>query len=300
MNSYQPSYIALYENGILEERIERAAQLSNHCTLCPHKCGVDRTRGEQGFCKSGMMPVIASYNAHFGEESVLVGRNGSGTIFFSRCNLHCIFCQNYDISQLGAGREITYEELASAMLGLQKQGCHNINFVTPSHMIYSILRALSIAVDKGLSIPLVYNSGGYDSVETLALLHGIIDIYMPDFKYSKADIGLELSGVPDYPEVALTAVTEMYNQVGDLQTDAMDIAYRGLLVRHLILPSDLAGTEKIIDEIANISTGIYLNLMSQYYPCYNARNNPYLRRRLSLYEYDDFVDYARSKGFQRL
>lgn len=229
-----------------------------------------------------------------------MGRRGSGTIFFTNCNLSCIFCQNHDISQGGAGREVSFKDLALMMMSLQNEGCHNINFVTPTHMVYAVLKSLCYAVKMGLCIPLVYNSGGYDSVETLKVLEGVFDIYMPDFKYADAEVGFKLSGIERYPEIAKAAITEMHRQVGDLECDKSGIAFRGLIVRHLILPGNLAGTEGVIDFMASLSKNTYFNLMDQYRPEYKARDHRDIGRRLSLVEYDDFVQSAREKGLYRL
>lgn len=246
------------------------------------------------------MPIVSSCNAHFGEESPLVGRHGSGTIFLTNCNLSCIFCQNYDISHLGRGEEVSYRDLASMMLKLQSSGCHNINFVTPTHMVSAILKALLIAIPEGLHIPLVYNSGGYDSVETLELLDGIIDIYMPDFKYMDPDNAEELSGARDYPEVATAALREMHSQVGDLELDKNGTALRGLLIRHLVLPNNLASTDRVISFIAQLSKNTYLNIMDQYRPEYRARECPDIRRRITLQEYDDAINQALQAGLNRI
>ena len=235
-----------------------------------------------------------------GEESCLVGRNGSGTIFFTNCNLACVFCQNYDISQLGYGDEVSFERLAEMMLALQKRGCHNINLVTPTHMVYAILEALLLAVPAGLRVPLVYNSGGYDSVETLALLDGVIDTYMPDFKYADDETARNLSGARDYPERAKAALKEMHRQVGDLLIDSRGIAERGLLVRHLVLPNDLAGTGAAMRFLAWLSRDTYVNIMDQYHPEYRANEIFDLRRRATLDEYDAAVRSALDAGLHRL
>lgn len=297
---YNPPYIKLYEDGTLKKRAERFLSMLQKCTLCPHRCGVDRTESTSGRCRSGVMPIVSSFNAHFGEESPLVGRHGSGTIFFTNCNLSCIFCQNYDISHLGRGEEVSYRDLASMMLKLQSSGCHNINFVTPTHMVSAILRALLIAIPEGLHIPLVYNSGGYDSVETLELLDDIIDIYMPDFKYMDPDNAEELSGARDYPEVAMAALREMHIQVGDLEVDNNGIALRGLLIRHLVLPNNLASTDRVISFIAQLSKKSYINIMDQYRPEYRARECPDIRRRITLQEYDDAINQALQAGLSRI
>ncbi len=245
--------------------------------------------------------VISSYGPHFGEEAPLVGKYGSGTIFFTYCNLQCVFCQNYTISQLGEGRAVDREELAGIMLSLQAKGCHNINLVSPTHVVPHILDALELAVSKGLYLPLVYNSGGYDSVETLGLLDGIIDIYMPDMKYSDEEVAEQLSGIKDYPKVNKAAIKEMHRQAGDLQMDEEGVAYRGLLVRHLVLPNRLAGTQEVARFLAQeISTNTYLNIMAQYHPCYKAFDIPQLARAVDRQEFLEAIDLAHQQGLYRL
>ncbi|MHC4728697.1 MAG: radical SAM protein, partial [Planctomycetota bacterium] len=250
----------------------------NPCTLCPRQCKVYRSKGQMGFCGIGDIPLVSSVGPHFGEESVLVGSGGSGTIFFTGCNLGCVFCQNFDISHQRTGRKMTIEKLAEAMLGLQDYGCSNINFVTPTHVGAAIAAAIEIARDAGLKLPTVYNMGGYDSVETLKLLEGFVDIYMPDMKYSDSKIAEELSEAPDYPEVNFPAVKEMHRQVGDLKVKD-GLAMRGLLVRHLVLPENLAGSFEIIDFLAEqISSKTTINVMDQYRPCYKASSHPKINR----------------------
>ena len=245
--------------------------------------------------------VISSYGPHFGEEAPLVGRHGSGTIFFTYCNLQCVFCQNYAISQLGEGRAVDSEELAGMMLSLQAKGCHNINLVSPTHVVPFIVDALELAVSKGLYLPLVYNSGGYDSVETLGLLDGIIDIYMPDMKYSDEKTAEQLSGIKDYPKVNKAAVKEMHRQVGDLQMDKQGVAHRGLLVRHLVLPDRLAGTQEVVRFLAQeVSTNTYLNIMAQYRPGYKALDIPQLARPVLGQEFYEAIDLAHQQGLYRL
>jgi putative pyruvate formate lyase activating enzyme len=285
----------------LENRIERAFKLISGCRLCPRKCGVDRTAGEAGFCRTGSMPVVSSWNAHFGEEAPLVGSGGSGTIFFTNCNLGCIYCQNYTISHLGQGEEISFDELAGIMLSLQKRGCHNINLVTPTHQVPMILRALKSAIAGGLNIPIVYNCGGYESVDTLRLLEGIVDIYMPDIKYAGSEIAKKYSYAEDYPSVVKAAVREMHRQVGDLVIDESGIAVKGLIVRHLVLPGNLAGTEEVVRFLAEeISPDTYTNIMAQYHPCFKACEHPPLDRRPTLQEYMSALDSARKAGLKRL
>ena len=271
------------------------------CTLCPRECRVNRNEGETGFCRTGKLALVSSYNAHFGEEAPLVGQNGSGTIFFTHCNLRCNFCQNFEISHLGQGVEVTGRQLADIMLHLQEEGCHNINFVTPSHVVPQILAATLLAARDGLSIPLVYNTGGYDKVETLALLDGVIDIYMPDFKFWDNAVAEKTCQAPDYREVACVALREMYRQVGDLEMDENNLARRGLLVRHLVLPGGLAGTREVMRFIAQeISKRTYVNIMPQYRPCGLADQVPELARSLSPETYRAAVQAAIEEGITRL
>ena len=284
----------------LRERAARAKELLRQCTLCPRRCGVDRTAGEIGFCGTGELAAVASYAPHFGEEPPLVGRRGSGTIFFCGCNLGCIFCQNYDISHLRRGAEVYCEELAAMMLALQKLGCHNINFVTPTHVVPQIFEALVVACANGLEVPLVYNCGGYDSLETLKLLDGVIDIYMPDMKYSDKSASKSLSRAEDYWEVCRAAVKEMHRQVGDLRMNSAGVATSGLLVRHLVLPEGLAGTSEVMRFLAQeISVGTYVNIMDQYRPCYKADEDSRLGRHITPNELAEAVSEARKQGLRR-
>ena len=281
--------------------MDKAKSILEECRLCPRHCGVNRLAGESGKCQVTGQVAVSSYGPHFGEEAPLVGSHGSGTIFFTFCNLRCVFCQNYTISQLGEGKKIDREELARVMLSLQERGCHNINLVSPTHVVPYILEALELAVGMGLYLPLVYNSGGYDSVETLTLLDGIIDIYMPDMKYFDAKTAEQLSGIKDYPEVNKAAIKEMHRQVGDLQLDEDGIAQRGLLVRHLVLPNRLAGTEKIVRFLAQeVSKNTYLNIMAQYHPCYKAFDIPALSRSVNRQEFSEAIEMARKQGLERL
>jgi len=262
---------------------------------------VDRTADEKGYCRTGTMAVVSSYSPHFGEEDPLVGAKGSGTIFFTHCNLLCLFCQNYDISHLGEGREVASDRLAKIMLSLQEMGCHNINFVTPSHVVAQILAALPLAIEEGLRVPLVYNTGGYDSVETLKLLDGAIDIYMPDLKFMDGEAAQRYCRARDYPEKAKAAIKEMHRQVGDLIINNQGIAERGLLVRHLVMPGGLAGTREAMRFLAGeISPRTYVNIMGQYHPCGQAFELPPLNRRVSSAEYEEAVDMAREEGIHRL
>ena len=298
---YRPRYISLYQSGELLLRTNRAREMLQNCRVCPRNCEVDRLEGELGVCNTGELARVSSYFPHFGEEPPLVGYCGSGTIFFSYCSLKCIFCQNYTISHLGEGIEVSSNAIADMMLDLQRQGCHNINFVTPTHVVPQILEALLIAVEKGLRIALVYHTGGYDSVETLKLLDGIIDIYMPDIKYSSSDIAKRLSKAGDYPDIARAAILEMHRQVGDLDMDKRGIAFKGLLVRHLVLPEGLAGTREAMRFLAReVSRNTYVNIMDQYHPCYKAKDHPLINRRITSEEYQEALKIAQEEGLHRI
>ena len=295
-----PIYLETYECGELDERIAQLWAALRACTLCPRECGVDRIKGERGYCKSDSQLMVSSVQPHFGEEDVLVGTHGSGTIFLTGCNLGCIYCQNYDISHLGHGRPMTEEELARGMLRLQDMGCHNINFVTPTHFTPQILKALKIGIEHGLRVPLVYNCGGYESTRTLELLNGIVDIYMPDLKYSDNEVAKKYSNAKDYVEVSQAAVKEMHRQVGDLSVDERAIAFRGLLIRHLVLPHGLAGSEAVFKFIATeLTRESYVNIMAQYRPMYRACEHAELSRGITLREYQEALRSARKWGLHR-
>lgn len=297
---YEPPYRKLHSQRELKKRIDKLFKLLESCTICPRECRVNRLEGEEGYCGAGKELVVSSAFAHFGEEPPLVGRNGSGTIFLTHCNLLCIFCQNYDISHGGKGQKISVSDLAEQMIYLQSRGCHNINFVTPTHYTPQIIAALPEAIERGLEIPLVYNCGGYESLEVLRLLDGIIDIYMPDAKYCDKDFSTKYSRAADYFEILKGSLKEMHRQVGDLITDEMGIAMRGLLVRHLIMPNGLAGTKKIMEFIAReISKNTYINIMDQYRPCYRAGEYEELSRRILPDEYLEAVGIAESLGLNR-
>lgn len=301
MAAVYPRYLPTFETGQLLRQSQEAQRRLKGCRLCPRRCGVNRLDGEVGFCRTADRAWVASAAAHFGEERPLVGSRGSGTIFFSHCNLGCVFCQNYDISHQGAGAALDAAELAAIMLGLQRGGCHNINLVTPSHVVPQVLEALRLAVPLGLAIPLVYNSGGYDSVETLALLQGVVDIYMPDFKFWDPAVAASLCGVPDYPEVARAALKEMHRQVGDLEIGPDGVARRGLLVRHLVLPEGLAGTAGVMEFLArDLSMNTYVNVMDQYRPCGRAREHGPMGRRLRPEELAAARRAAEAAGLHRL
>lgn len=296
---FTPAYLALLHSGELKQRVKSAYERLRACDFCGRECRADRHE-QPGDCRTGTRAVVASYGPHHGEESPLRGRRGSGTIFFAWCNLNCQFCQNYDISQLGRGDEVEPEELASMMLTLQAQGCHNVNLVSPTHVAAPILAALLIAAEAGLRLPLVWNSGGYDSLAALALLDGVVDIYMPDIKYVDEEIAHRYSKVRDYPAVNQAAVREMHRQVGDLTLDEDGVALRGLLVRHLVLPKGLAGTGEIAAFLAQeVSRDTYINVMDQYRPCYKAAGLPPLDRPITRAEYERALQQAREAGLHR-
>ncbi len=295
------SYVALARSGELKRRADQAVACLEVCRLCSRECGVNRLMDEHGFCRTGRLARVASYSPHFGEESPLVGIHGSGTIFISSCNLLCSFCQNREISHGNQGEEAEAGRLAQVMLILAEQGCHNINVVTPSHVVPQILEALVIAADRGLQIPLVYNSGGYDKVETLQLLDGVVDIYMPDFKFWEGTWSDRYCSAPDYSVAARAALREMHRQVGDLQLDENGIAERGLLVRHLVMPGGIAGTAQVADFIAReISEHTYVNIMDQYHPCGDACRDETIHRRLTAREFRQATEAAKEAGLKRL
>jgi putative pyruvate formate lyase activating enzyme len=298
----QPLYQHALKSGLLAQRSALGRKALANCSLCPRRCQVNRLAGETGICKTGGRAVLAAYHAHFGEEAPLVGRHGSGTIFFTHCNLLCSFCQNDDISHHGHGSPVQAQLLAAIMLDLQNSGCHNINFVTPSHVVPQILGALLLAAEQGLQVPLVYNSGGYDRVETLKLLDGIVDIYMPDFKFWDTAVAATTCDAPDYPEVARAALIEMHRQVGDLLIDeSSGLAVKGLLVRHLVLPGGMAGTADVMAFLADaLSPNTYVNVMSQYRPCARAGETPGLGGSLTREAYAQAVRQARDAGLTRL
>jgi len=299
---FEPAYRQLLESGELGRRAQEAWRHLENCDLCARCCRVNRHVSIEGaVCRTGERAVAHSFGPHHGEENPLRGWRGSGTIFFSWCNLRCVFCQNWEISQKGIGREVTSEEIATMMLRLQEQGCHNINFVSPSHVVAQIIAAVHVAAQGGLRLPLVYNTGGYDSIEALQLLDGIIDVYMPDVKYADSDAAFKHSKAKGYVEFNRAAVREMHRQVGDLVLDERGIARRGLLVRHLVLPGNLAGTEKVLEFLSNeISVDTYLNLMDQYRPCYRADEYPPLDRPVSRAEYLEALRLCDQYRLQRL
>jgi putative pyruvate formate lyase activating enzyme len=297
----QPIYLKTLREGLFPGIVRDTWEMLKDCHVCPRNCGVNRLEGETGFCRTGAKAMVSSANPHFGEESPLVGSGGSGTIFFTSCNLKCVFCQNYEISHLMDGEEIGSPALGGLMLGLQKMGCHNINLVTPSHVVPQIVDALHWAAENGLRVPLVYNTGGYDSVETLRLLDGIVDIYMPDLKFMDSRVSDMLMTAADYPDVARAAIKEMHRQVGDLEIDKRGIATRGLLVRHLVMPDELAGTREAMRFLAQeIFTNTYVNIMDQYRPCGRASEYPIINRSVTRREYEAALDMAQEEGITRL
>ena len=297
----EPAYINAHRIGKLTDSIGKAIRILANCRLCPRECEINRLEDERGDCRTGRAAMVSSYNPHFGEEDPLVGTHGSGTIFMTNCNLNCVFCQNWDISHLSEGIEVDAITLAGIMLSLQQQGCNNIKFVTPTHVVPQILEALPHAIAGGLNVPLIYNTGGYDSVESLKLLDGIFDIYMPDFKLWDAETSRQYLNAPDYPEKAKEALKEMYRQVGDLTLNGNGIAMRGILIRHLVMPGRIAETRELMRFIANeISPDTYVNIMDQYHPCGNACKYPPLDRMITQAEYQEARHAAREEGITRL
>jgi len=299
---WAPAYGELENAGKLAERVEQAYSIFRSCRLCPRQCGVNRLKGKTGICGAPARPVIYSAHPHFGEEIPLVGQYGSGTIFFSNCNLRCVFCQNWPISHEGRGNEVREEDLADMMIGLQKRGCHNINLVTPTHVMPNILKATRIALKKGLRIPLVYNTSGYERVEMVRLLDGIVDIYMPDFKYTDPVKAAKYSaGAYDYPEVAMEAISEMHRQVGELKVDGRGVAYRGLIIRHLVMPNRVAGTRKFVRWVSEtLPKSTYVNIMSQYHVDYRAYEYPEIARAITVQEFLEAVEWAVQSGLTNL
>lgn len=292
-----PSYLNLNKTEF-KKRIDKAYQLLKPCLTCPRQCKVNRLTDETGFCRAGKYAIISSASPHFGEERPLVGQFGSGTIFFTHCNLACVFCQNYDTSQLAMGQTIDNENLANLMINLQSQGCHNINLVSPTPYLYPIIDAINRASKQGLQIPIIYNTNAYDSIDSLKLLNGIVDIYMPDLKYADDKIAKKYSLVDNYFAVAKKAIKEMHQQVGDLKIEK-GIAKKGLLIRHLVLPNNLAGTKEIVKFISKeVSKDSFLNIMDQYYPSYKAFKYPEISRRITREEYTQARLWAKEAGLR--
>jgi putative pyruvate formate lyase activating enzyme len=301
--SFEPAYLQLFESGELRQRVKSALGALESCRLCPRDCGVDRLKSNVGVCKTGRHAMVSSYFAHFGEEDCLRGSRGSGTIFFSWCNLRCVFCQNYDISWSGGGRAAPPRELARMMLYLQAMGCHNINLVTPEHVVPQILEALLLAAHQGLRLPLVYNTGAYDSLESIQLMNGVVDVYMPDFKIWNAETARRYLRAPNYPEAARRAILEMHRQVGPLVFDERALALRGVLIRHLVMPGLAEETRRVLEWIANeLGPDTYINLMDQYRPAGKVSNGDYdeINRRITSKEYGAALQAAHSVGLRRL
>jgi len=299
---WKPAYLEFEEEGGLSRRVKELYSIFESCELCPRQCHVNRLKGKKGFCQGTSQVMVSTAHPHFGEEQPLVGKKGSGTIFFSNCNLRCVFCQNYTISQLGEGRFISDRELAEVMLALQKRGCHNINLVTPTHYVPNIISAVQIAAQKGLRLPLVYNTSGYEMLKTLKLLDGVIDIYLPDIKYMESKhAGKYSSNAFDYPEYATRAILEMHRQVGVLKTDEKGIALRGLILRHLIMPNNVSSTDKFVQWVAeNLPHDTYVNLMGQYRPEFKAFDYPEISRRITTEEYRRSLAWVKQYGLTRI
>jgi putative pyruvate formate lyase activating enzyme len=301
---FVPAYARAFEEGLLQERAAQAVESLRSCRVCPRDCQIDRFNNKIGVCKSGRQARVASAFPHFGEEDCLRGWNGSGTIFFGWCNLRCVFCQNFKTSQLGEGAEVTPAELARMMLDLQAAGCHNINFVTPEHVVPQILEALALAVERGLRLPLVYNTSAYDSLESIRLMDGLVDIYMPDFKLWEAEHCAKYLVARDYADAARAVIAAMHAQVGELKVDEQGLALRGVLVRHLVMPGLLNDTREIMRWIATaLSRDTCVNVMDQYYPAYKAETEPrfaQINRRLHNSEFEEALEHARAAGLWRL
>jgi putative pyruvate formate lyase activating enzyme len=300
---FEPAYSRLHTTGELKRRAEELWQSLEKCELCPRGCGVNRLKGKTGFCHApGVKLFISAFHPHFGEERPLVGKGGSGTIFLTHCNLRCVFCQNYEISQLGRGYERSIDELAKMMLRLQEIGCHNINLVTPTHYSAHILKALDIAAERGLKLPIVYNTCGWESVSILKTLDGVVDIYLPDIKYADSEMSAKYSSKAfSYPEITKEAILEMHRQVGVAKPAKDGIMYRGLMIRHLVMPNNVGGSEEIVEWIAeNLPKDTYLNIMAQYNPCYKAYDYPEIARRITRKEYTQVVNRAKELGLCNL
>ena len=302
-SEFEPAYLRLYQSGELERRVEQALRLLESCTACPRQCRVNRLADKFGVCRTGRYALVSSYGAHLGEEDCLRGWRGSGTIFICGCNLRCVFCQNFDLSWQLRGTPTPPEKLARMMLELQGDGCHNINFVTPEHVVPQLIEALPLAIERGLRLPIVYNTSAYDAMESLELLDGVVDIYMPDFKYWDRESARKYSRAPDYPEVARRTIKEMHRQVGDLVMDERGVAKRGLLIRHLVMPGNVAGTREVMRWIAQeLSPNTYVNVMPQYYPAgkVSRREHAEINRRVSPSEYEKALEEAWAAGLKRL
>ena len=302
-SEFEPAYLRLYESGELARRVGRALAALADCTLCPRDCHVNRLEDKFAVCKTGRYAVVSSHFAHFGEEDCLRGWKGSGTIFFAWCNLRCVFCQNYDVSWVGEGRVTRPDELAAMMLALQEQGCHNINFVTPEHVVPQILEALPLAIERGLRLPLVYNTSAYDSLDSIQLMDGLVDIYMPDFKFWEPEMARHYSKARNYPDAAPRVIKAMHQQVGDLVLDENDLALRGLIVRHLVMPGGIGGSRNIMEWVAReLGPNTYVNVMAQYYPAGKVSKKDYvdINRHITPDEFQEALAAARAAGLQRL
>lgn len=297
---FEPAYVTLHKKGVLVEKIDHLHHMLGRCELCPRKCRVNRFENELGYCQSGKELMVSSYGPHFGEEKVLVGISGSGTIFLTGCNLLCVYCQNYTISHLKIGNLMSEEQVSDLMVTLQRRGCRNINLVTPTHFAPQLVKSIGLAVKQGLNIPIVWNCSGYENVDIIRLLEGIIDIYMPDIKYGNVRSAKKFSNAPTYFNVCKEAITEMYRQVGDLKINEAGFAYQGVLIRHLLLPENLAGTERVLRFARKLSKNAYLNIMDQYRPEGTAYNYPELRRRVSSTEFYQAIEFAKKLGLHRL
>ena len=299
---FEPAYLSLHRSGELKKRGEELWNIMEECCLCPRECGANRLTGDEGFCGSSSQLEISAYHPHFGEEKPLVGKGGSGTIFFTNCGLRCVFCINWEISQGGQGKARSIEDMAGMMLSLQKMGCPNINIVTPTHYSPHVVLALDIAAGKDLRLPLVYNTCGWERLEILKKLDGVVDIYLPDFKYSDGEMAAKYSSEAEpYPEITQAALLEMHRQVGVAKPDNDGLMYRGLMIRHLVMPNGVSGTKKVIEWIAeNLPKDTYLNIMSQYRPMYKAFEYPEISRRITRKEYSDAVKWAKDAGLTNL
>jgi putative pyruvate formate lyase activating enzyme len=295
-----PLYMKLYQSGRLQELADELMAIYKDCTLCPHMCHANRYQKNDSFCQAPPEAVISAAYAHKGNEAVISGYAGSGNIFLTYCNSRCVFCQNDDISQGHSGQPVSVEQLAQIYLNLQEEGCHNVDFVSPQHFVPHIVAALQLAIEKGFRLPLVYNSNGYESLAILKKVAGVFDIFLPDFKFADAETAERLTGMKSYPEVTAKAIAEMFRQVGPLQVDEENIAWRGLIVRHLVLPNDAGGTAEVLQRIAAIDTDITLNLMAQYHPAYQANNFPEINRRISKDEYSNSIQAAEDNGLSNI
>ncbi len=299
---FEAAYLRAEREGSLANLERELWEIFQSCRLCPRRCGVNRIKGEKGFCSSTARLKVASFGPHVGEERPLVGSGGSGTIFFSNCNLLCCFCQNWEINHRGDGNFVSHDELAGMMLSLQRRGCHNINLVTPTHVVPHIVKALRLAIKKGLVLPLVYNNGGYDNIEVIRMLDGIVDIYLPDFKYQEGALaGKYSSGALDYPEAAADTIKEMHRQVGELEVDSRGVARRGLIIRHLVMPANIAGTDRFVRWVAKeLTSATRVNLMAQYHPEHKAFDYPEISRRINEQEWNQARSWALSAGLTHI